>query len=155
MGRMYTAIFAGVAVSAAQDLFEINAPADSCVLLHAVYITQTSDVGDAAEEMLSIAIKSGATTSGSGGSAPTAVPLQLQDSAFGGTVEANNTTQASLGTIVTHHRESFNIRGGWIYIPTPEMRKTLAPSGRMTIELITVPADALTMDGTIYFEEIG
>lgn len=154
MGRFYTAVFEGVTVSAAQDFFEIVAPADAVVVLHAVYITQTSDVGDSAEEMLSCVIQTGATTTGSGGSTPTP-STNLGDSAFGGTVEANNTTEASAGTILNRHRESFNIRAGWIYIPTPEMRFVLSPSARMTITLITVPADDLTMDGTVYFEAIG
>lgn len=155
MGRMYTGIFAGVAVTAQQDFFEIVAPADSAVVLHAVYLSQETDVGDAAEEMLRVAIKSGQTTSGSGGSAPTAIPLSLGDAAFGGTVEVNNTTKASVGTIVTHHSDAFNIRTGWVYLPTPEMRKVLSPSARMTVELLTTPADSLTMNGTIVFEEIG
>lgn len=155
MGRMYTVEFADVAVTAAQDLFEVVAAADSIVALHAIYINQNSDVGDAAEEMLTVKIQSGQTTSGSGGTAPTAVPLALGDAAFGGTVEVNNTTEASAGTIVDHHSDTFNIRTGWQYIPTPEMRKVLSPSGRMTITLITVPADSLTMSGTVYIEEIG
>ena len=154
MGRMYTAVFEGVTVSAAQDFFEIVAPADAIVVLHAVYITQTSDVGDSAEEMLSCVIQTGATTTGSGGSTPTP-SANLGTAAFGGTVEANNTTEASAGTILNRHRESFNIRAGWIYIPTPEMRFELSPSARMTVNLITVPADDLTMDGPVYFEAIG
>lgn len=155
MGRMYTAIFSAVAVTAQQDFFEVVAPADSVVVLHAIYLSQSSDTGDAAEELLQVAIKSGATTSGSGGTAPTAIPLSLGDAAFGGTVEVNNTTKASAGTIVTHHKDSFNIRTGWVYMPTPEARKVLSPSARLTVELLTTPADSLTMDGTIVFEEIG
>ena len=152
---MYTSVFEGVAVTAAQDFFEIVAPADSAVILHSCYITQTSDVGDAAEEMLSVVIQTGATTSGSGGTTPGVNPTQLGDAAAGTVVEANNTTEAADGTILNKHRESFNIRAGWIYIPTPEMRLPLSPSARMTITLITVPNDSLTMDGTVYIEEIG
>lgn len=155
MGRMYSAIFSAVAVSIQQDFFEVVAPSTGVVVLHAIFLSQSSEAKDAEEEFLQVAIKSGSTTSGSGGSTPTAIPLSLGDSAFGGSVEANNTTKASVGTIVTHHKESFNIRAGWAYIATPEMRKILSPSARMTVELMTTPADAITMDGTIYFEEIG
>jgi hypothetical protein len=38
---------------------------------------------------------------------------------------------------------------------TPETRPVLSPSGRLIVELQTTPADALTMSGTLYFEEIG
>jgi len=155
MGRIYTAQFTDVAVSAIQDLFELVAPADSIVKIHDLHLSQKSDVGDAAEEILNIQLTSGHTTSGSSGSAPAAVPNELGDSAFGGTVEANNTTQASAGTIVTHHSWDWNIRGPFDKIWTPETRPVLSPSRRACVELPAAPADAITMSGTITFEEIG
>lgn len=155
MGRIYTAVFNNVAVTAVQDLFEIVAPADSIVVVHDLHISQNSDLGDAAEEILRIELTSGHTTSGSGGSAPTAIPAQFQDSAFGGTVEVNNTTQASAGTIVTHYVWNWNIRVGFDKIWTPETRPVIAPSRRMCVELPAAPADSLTMSGSITFEEIG
>lgn len=155
MGRMYTVSFTAVAVTAAQDLFEVVAPADSVVVLHAIYLGQTTELADAAEEQLRIAIKSGSTTSGSGGSSATPVPLSLGDAAFGGTAEVNNTTQATSGTIVTHHNDTWNLRGPYQLIFTPEMRKVLSPSARMTVELLAAPADSVTMSGTLYLEEIG
>lgn len=153
--RMYTVQFSGVAVTVQQDFFEIVAPADAVVVLHDFHLSQSSDVGDAAEEGLSILVKSGQTTSGSGGSAPTAVPLSLGDVAFGGTTEVNNTTKASLGTIVTHQSLNWNVRVPLDVIFTPETRKPLSPSARMTIELATTPVDSLTVSGWATFEEIG
>jgi hypothetical protein len=102
MGRLYTAQFNAVAVTAQQDFFEVVAPADAIVVIHEFGLSQVTEVGDAAEEMLSVLMKSGQTTSGSGGTTPTGIPIELGDAAFGGTVEANNTTKASAGTIVTH-----------------------------------------------------
>lgn len=155
IGRTYTVQFNGVAVTAQQDLFEINAPADAVVELLEFHVSQSSDVGDAQEEGLSILFKSGQTVSGSGGSAPTAVPLSLGDAAFGGTVEVNNTTKANTGTIVTHDAINWNIRVPLDVIFTPETCKPLSPSARMTIELATTPADSLTMSGYAVFREIG
>ena len=152
MGRMYSAIFEEVAVTAAQDLFEINAPADSVVALHSVIITQSSDAGDVEDEQLSIIIHLG-STSGSGGTTPTARPLELGSPAFGGTVEVNNTTQSTEGNIL--HAEAFNVRAGFYYRPTPEERIIISPSDRLIIELQTAPADSLTMSGTAIFEAIG
>jgi hypothetical protein len=80
-------------------------------------------------------------------------PLELGDAAFGGTCEANNTTQSTEG--VHLHAESFNIMAGFDFTPTPECRPVLSPSGRIIVELQTAPGDSLTMDGTIVFEEIG
>jgi len=155
MGRMYTAVFNNVAVTAIQDLFELVAPADSVVLLHDIHLSQNTDVGDAAEEVLRIELTSGHTTSGSGGAAVTPVPVSLGDAAFGGTCEANNTTQASAGTIVTKYVWNWNIRVGFDKIFTPETRPVISPSTRMCLELPAAPADSVTMSGSITFEEIG
>lgn len=152
MGRMYSASFADVAVTVAQDLFEINAPADSVVIVHGFEISQSTEFGDAADEQLILKITR-ASTSGSGGSTPTAAPMEVGDVAFGGTVEANNTTQGTEGTLL--HAASFNIRAGYVQWWTPETRPVISPSGRLTIELHAAPADSTTMDGTVYFEEVG
>jgi hypothetical protein len=152
---MYTAQFNGVAATAQQDLFELVAPADAVVVIHIVEISQSSEVGDAQEEGLSLLLKSGQTTSGSGGSTVTPVPVELGSPAFGGTCEANNTTKATAGTIVTHGAWAWNVRGPFTLIWTPETRPILSPSRRATLELATTPADSITLSGTITFEEIG
>jgi hypothetical protein len=154
MAGIYTAVFNNVAVTAIQDLFELNAASDAVVYLHDIHISQNTDVGDAAEEVLRIELTSGHTTSGSGGTTPTARPRDIGQSAFGGTVEVNNTTQASTGTIITHYVWNWNIRVGFDKIFTPETRPRVAPSGRMCLELPAAPADSLTMSGTITFEEV-
>lgn len=155
MGRMYTVTFASVAATVQQDLFEIVAAAGKNLRVRALYLSQSSDVGDAAEEGLSILIKSGSATSGSGGSAPTPVPTNVTDAAAGFTAETNNTTKASTGTIVTHHAEDWNIRVPFQLILPPEMCVELTGSRRLTVELATTPADSLTISGTLYVEEFG
>lgn len=155
LGMMYTAQFNGVAVSAQQDLFELTAPSDAVVVVHQVVLTQSSDVGDAQEEGLSILMKRGATTSGSGGSAVTPAALQHGFPAAGTAVERSNTTKASSGTIVTLHAEAWNIRAPLVWLPPPELRIVLSPSQRFTVELATTPNDSITMNATLYFEELG
>ena len=155
MGRKYTVQFSGVAATVQQDLFEIVAPADGVVIVHDISISNLTEVGDAAEEMLLLQLKSGQTTSGSGGTTPTPVPIELGDAAFGGTTEANNTTKATAGTIVTHFSETWNVRQPFLKIYTPETRPVLSPSRRATLELATTPADSITLSGTITIEEIG
>ena len=154
MSGIYTAVFNNVAVTAIQDLFEIVAASDAVVLIHDIHLSQNTDVGDAAEEVLRIELTSGHTTSGSAGSAPTAIPRNIGQAAFGGTVEVNNTTQASAGTIVTHYVWNWNIRVGFDKIFTPETRPRIAPGTRMCLELPAAPADSVTMSGSITIEEI-
>jgi len=146
---MYSAVFEEVAVTAVQDLFEIVAPADSVVIIHMFEVSQSSDTDS---EQLNLLFHRG-STSGSGGSTPTPRPLAVGDAAFGGTVEANNTSQSTEG--VHLHAASFNVLNGYMWMPTPEARIILSPSGRLIIELQTAPADSLTMSATVVFEEIG
>ncbi len=152
MGRIYSAVFEEVAVSVAQDLFEVVAPADAVVVIHSVTITQSSDAGDAQAEMKNILIHRG-TATGSGGTTVTASPLQVGDTAFGGSVEANNTSQSVEGTFL--NSESFNVQIGFYYLPPPEDRPVISPSALFIVELQAAPDDSLTMSGTIIFEEIG
>ncbi len=153
MGRMYTSEFNGVAVTAAQDIFSILAPATDIVVVHEVGFSQLTEIQDAEEVMLLLRMRSGQTSVGSGGTAPAMVPLLLGDSACGCTVRANDTTIASAGTIVQKHSEYWNVRVPYQKIWTPESRPILPPSSRWTFELVT--ADIFTAGGYIVFEEIG
>lgn len=156
MSRMYTAVFEGVSVSVAQDFFEIVAPADAAVRIHRVLITQ--DTSEITEQAVCKLVRGeGSVTSGSGGSTPTARPISKGDAAFGGTVEANNTTKMAVGTgaLMVMHREGWNFLSGFDFRPTPEERLDISPSDRFTVELVTAPSSAIAMSGTIVWEEIG
>ena len=150
---VYSAIFGAVAVTAQQDLFEITTPSTGIAIIHQIIISQSTEEGDIQEEGLRLLLKRGATTTGSGGTTVTPVPLGV-GSAAGSTVKANNTTKATSGTIVTIHAETWYIRGSFIILPTPKLQVMLQPSTRLTLELATTPADSITMDGTVYFEEL-
>ena len=154
MGRIYTTQF-NTAITVVQDLFEIVAPADATVLIHEIGLGNITDIGDAEEEMMSLAWKSGQTTTGSGGSAAAEVPLLISDAAAGTTTFVNNTTVATAGTIVTHYSWAWNIRVPFQILFTPETRPVLAPSRRATLELLVAPTDSITTTGYIVFEEIG
>jgi hypothetical protein len=155
LGRVYSITFNGVAVTAQQDFFEINVASTKVVRIHSLHLSQETNVSDANEKELRVAVKSGQTTSGSGGSAPTAIPREGGDAAYAGTVEVNNTTKATAGTIVTHSIRTWNIRVPLdVYWP-PDQRIALAPSVRATVELLTTPAASTTMSGELVIEEVG
>ena len=159
MSRKYTAVFSSVAVTAQQDFFEIAAPADAIVIVHCWELSQSTEVGDAQEEGLSIRVVRGVgtVTSGTGGTTPTAHPIEDGDAAFGGVVEVNNTTKmvVGTGTLETLESTNWNVRVPYQRIYTPETRPVISPSNRLTIELATTPADSITISGTITFEEVG
>jgi hypothetical protein len=155
MSGIYTVQFNGVAATAQQDLFEIvPTSAKPCVVL-GFGLSQSTEVGDTAEEGLSILVKSGATTSGSGGSAPTPVANDSTAAAAGFSAEVNNTTKASAGTIVTHYAYNWNIRVPMDIVFTEQQQIILAASRRFTIELATTPTDSITLSGYLVVQEIG
>jgi len=155
MGRVYSVNFENVAVSAAQDFFEISPADDKPVRFLGLFLSQSTELGDAAEEMLRVQVLRGHSTSGSGGSAQTPVPIDPHSPAAGCAAEVNNTTIASAGTAVILHSEAFNVRAGMALIWTPEMAP-IARQGDTTIvvRLLANPADSVTMGGTLYIEEL-
>ena len=156
MGRIYNLPLARTAVTAAVDLAEIVTAATHICVIHAIELTQSTEVKDAEEEMLQLAWKSGQTTSGSGGNTGvTPIPVLIGDAAHGMTVESFNTTKASAGTIVTHKVWDWNIRVPFIYVFTPETRLIIPPSTRATLELVAAPADSVTIGGQICLEVVG
>jgi hypothetical protein len=153
-GRIYSVIFDAVAVTAAQDLFEITPADDKPVELVGLFIMQNTDVGDAADEILKYSIIRGYTSSGSGGSAPTPAPLSSIDTAAGFTAEVNNTTPANTGTAVTLHVDGFNVRAGLqLWVP-PAARPSASQANTTIVVRIPAPTDSLTMSGTLYVREL-
>jgi hypothetical protein len=159
--NFYTVSFAGVAVTAAQDFFALVAAATSRIAICRIEVTQYSDAGDAASELLAYSLKRGATTAGSGGTAPTPVSVKGHTGARAAvtTARVNDTTQASNGSPVTVHAGAFNIQAGLLYAPKYDEhideRITVEAGSRFVVSLDSAPADSLTMSGTILFEEIG
>lgn len=159
-GRMYTAVFKDVAVTAAQDLFEVAGPSDAITVVHRILLTQSTETGDAAEEMMRLTTNRGvgAVTSGSGGATVTPQPVSDGDAAYGGTIERNNTTIMAVGSgTLESDLEAFawNIRVPFDLVWLPEFRPVISPGNRWTVELESAPADSVTVSGTVWFEEVG
>lgn len=151
--RIYSVTFDQVSCAAAQDLFSIKATSSTPCRLLAVYLSQTTKIGDANNNQQRWRIRRGQTTQGSGGTTPTPSPILTGSAAAGGTVHVNDTTQASTGTIVTLHNDIFNIEAGLIWIATPEMQFTWAVSTCLTVEFPAMAVTA-TYNGTLYYEEL-
>lgn len=158
MGRMYSASFAPTAQTVAVDAFELLAPSDSVLKVHEYHIWQTTELGDAAEEVLTVTETrgTGSVASGSGGTTPDIHPVDDGDSAFGGTIEARNTTQLAVGsgTLEVMMRRGWNVRVPLDVIFTPETRPTISPGDFWALG-VSAPADSTTWGGSIIFEEIG
>ncbi len=157
MGRVYEVRWdAATAVSVAADIFELTPADDKPICIHELKIWQTSDLGDAAEEIIGISIVRGNATSGSGGGTPTIVPKAAGDSAAGFTGECRNTTAASTGTAVYVQSDAWNVRVPYIWTPAPEDRPWCTQASTLLcVRMDAAPADALTMNASMTVEEIG
>lgn len=157
MGRCYSLTFQAQTIANASgdyDLFEIAPADDKPVALHWLHLGQTSELGDAAEEQLRVAVIRGHATGGNGTST-TARPLNPNDTAAGATCETVGSTIASGGTAITICEHVFNIRAGLDLIWTPELRPVASQADTLiVVRLMAAVADDLTMSGTLYFEEI-
>lgn len=154
-GRVYSIPFSGVASAVQVDFFEVVMAATRLGKVLELHLSQSSKVGDAQEEDLLVHIKSGQTTSGSGGSAVTPTPRELGSPAFAGTAETMNTTKASGGTIVTHESVNWNIRVPLERIFSPEVPVVIPPSGRLTVELAKTPNSSTSFAGFLIVQEFG
>lgn len=161
MGEVtHTATFKAVAVTVQQDFFEVKASASASVYVHGFILSQSTEIGDAMEEMLQLTTNrgSGTVTSGSGGSAPTPTKRRRGDAAFGGAVEVNNTTKLAVGTGTLEtdlEVHTWNERVPYIFWYPPEARPLILPGEYWTLELETTPADSVTISGTIFLEQAG
>ena len=155
VGTEYWVHFAAVAVTAAQDLFELNAGSAKPLVVVDGEITQSSDFGDAAEELLTLQWRRGNTTSGSGGTAPTPVKKNPSSSAATFTCEVNNTTKATTATPDIINPTTWNIRTEKRLCPLPDGTIEMAGGQRMCLELVSAPADSVTMSGWLLIREIG
>lgn len=153
--RVYTVEFEGVAVTGAVDLFELDAAAEKPIEVLGLMLSQSSDVADAAEEILRIRVIRGHTTSGSGGTATTPRPVNPTDTAAGFAAETCNTTIASVGTAVNLHSDAFNIRSGYMLWLPPQCEWGTSGTSLLVVRLMAAPADSLTMSGTMYVREQG
>ena len=145
----------GVATTAAVDLFEFTVGAGRTARLAGLWISQSSDVGDAAEEMIRWRFVYGNTTSGSGGAAPDEWELGYGSGGTGvDSAESFNTTQATGGSVLSGPANSFNIRAGEQMWFPPGLELTLNPPSTTevnVIRLMAAPADSLTMSAVAFF----
>jgi hypothetical protein len=158
LARSYTAsINISTAFTAQIDIFEMLAATGKPGVLIGWEFGQTSEVGDAQEEMLTLVLKrvTGAPTSGSGGGTSTFQSTRPNDAAAGLTMETGNTTKLTGGTSAEMGRKAWNIRMPSLYVPPPEARIVFDAATRLVLELATTPADSIAgIQGEVWVGEI-
>lgn len=149
---LYSATFDNVAVSTATDLFHLTVATDDPIILYGMTLGQTSDLGDAAEEVLRIGLYRG-VTGGTGGTAATEIAYRNSAAPAANTaVLTVNTTASTVGTLL--EVITWNIRVPLMWMPIPELRTRVdAAEDPVVFRLIGAPADAVTMSGTVWWVE--
>jgi hypothetical protein len=160
MGRIYYVTYNGTITNAGgdTDLLEITPADDKPVRLRGMIFSQSSEVGDAAEEGLRITVKRlpATFTSGSGGSSVTPIPCDSADVAAGAACECNNTTVATTSsTAVTLFDAAWNVRNSPFdyWFPSAEFSPKVKGAEGMVVRLETTAADDLTGSFTFCIEE--
>lgn len=156
-GNVYRAAFSATAISAAvHDVFCVTAPSNSRVVIREIIISPYSDAGDAESELLGVTLLAGSTGT-SGGSEVTSYNVKRHTGAStaGTEVLGPSATEASTTSAELILADALNVTAGtWVHRPDITERIVLEPSETLAVK-ITAPADALTANGTIVFEEIG
>jgi len=147
----YCAPMDALAFTTATDVFEFTAPSTARILVHELHLCQTTDLGDAAEEVLRIGLYRG-VTAGATGTALTEQPYgDSNDGAATAAVVANRGTASTGGTLLDVI--GWNIRIPFDRIWTPETRPIIEVSTVGTFKLMTAPADSITISGALIWEE--
>lgn len=154
---VYSAPIDAVAFTTATDIAEITPAADRAVVIMGLTLCQTTDLGDAAEEVLRIGIYQD-VTAGATGTALTEVPYtnEALSAAVTAAVVTNRGTASTGGTLLGII--GWNIRIPLEWFPIPELRpkfSNLAAEGPVSsFRLMAAPADSITVSGTLYWTEV-
>lgn len=145
-----------IAFTTATDLFEVTPAADRPIQIYGMRLCQTTDLQDAAEEVLRIGVYRD-VTAGSGGTALTeAIYANESLSAAVTTAVRSGGTASAGGELIDVI--GWNIRIPLEYFPIPELRikfSNIAAEGPVSsFRLLSAPADSITISGCLYWAEI-
>lgn len=157
MEVIHAANFSASAFTTATDIFEFTPVVDRPVILHGLRLGQTTDLSDAAEEVLMIGLYRDATA-GSTGTAATEYIYTNFSVAAASTmaVVSNRGTASTGGTLIDII--PWNIRIPLEWFPIPELRpkfSNIAAEGPVSsFRLIAAPTDSITVSGVLYWAEL-
>ena len=148
----FSAPMDALAFTTATDVFELTCASTARSELLMMELGQTTDLGDAAEEVLRMGLYRGATA-GATGTALTEQPYgDSNDGAAESTVVSNRGTASTGGTLLQIITWNIRIPTQWIWIP--EIRPIAEVSTVITFRLLTAPADSITISGTLIWREL-
>lgn len=148
--RVYSVPMSGIAVSTVSSLLLITAPATMVLVVLRTSLGQSESVASNQDRVF----LQRASDAGTGGTAVTPEKTEVGMPAATFTVLRNLTTGPTL-TGVPLVDEGFNWLNGWLYMPAPEERIWIPPSGRLVLRIPETPAVSLTMEALMVIGEVG
>jgi hypothetical protein len=149
---LYTVTDDAVAVTGAIDVVEVTVAAETPVLVHLLSVLQTTDLGDAAEEVIRIGFLRG-VTAGSGGTAATENGNTNGAPTATAAATTFRTTASTGGTRIRSH--GWNIRIPLQIEYVPEWRpKVDAGEDPYSYRLLAAPTDSITCGMEHGWEEV-
>lgn len=153
----YSAVMDAQAFTTATDLFECTPAADRAMVIIAMKLCQTTDLGDAQEEVLRIGIYED-VTAGSTGTAITETPYSNESGVAANTaaVVVNRGTASTGGTLIDII--GWNIRVPLFWEPPPmapvKFSNIAAEGPVSSFRLLSAPTDSITISGSLIWTEI-
>lgn len=135
-------------VATAITVLQLTAPSTMVVEILSASATQSTSVTSAAAEIA--LVRKSATATGT--TALTPLKLQPGGPAVSSTGARTATGEGTDGDLLIG--EGFNILNGWSYVPVPEERIFVPPSGIIALKFTAAPTSA-TWKTRIVFREIG
>jgi len=151
MGRLYSVTVGNEAQTTAKTLMEIAAAADLIVTLERMWISQSSF--DTSENLN--ARVEDVTTTGTGTTFTTPVPLQTSDTAATAVAKTNFTIEPIYSGLI-YAAQGFNVLSGWLWTPANDDEVvTVSPSQLAGIRLDVAPSGTMDFSYGFIFREIG
>ncbi len=155
-GRLYAASFEASAVSTVGpfDLFGLTPSSSSRVVIHEIDLSYLSTNTQASEQIMGISVYRGSTAaSTSAAITPVNYKGHATAPAAVSSVTGPSSEIVSTSSAVLLHTGTLDA-DGFQYNPWPENRPMLDVSQRLHVR-VTVPSSAISVVGTMIFEEIG
>lgn len=137
-----------------QDVLGIYAGSAKALEIHEIRLGQTT-ITTAAQLRVTLRRLPASVTAGSGGSTPTPVPQNKNDTAASFTAHANDTTQATTnGTALDYTPDVWNLVNGYDMLYAPEDRPVVNPNEAFIVSLDQTPSQALNCSGVAIVSEL-
>lgn len=153
----YVAVMNAEAVTLATDLFECTPAADRAMVIIGMKLCQTTDLQDAAEEVLRIGIYID-VTAGSTGTAVTETPYTNESALAANTaaVVCNRGTASTGGTLIDIIGWNIRVPLEWYPPPmAPVKFSNIAAEGPVSsFRLLSAPTDSITVSGSLIWTEV-